>query len=46
MIRTTKNNNQINKDHIWFKNKMSIDEIQRQINSTKNSRPKISQLKK
>jgi hypothetical protein len=41
-IRTTKNNNKKNKDHIWYKNKMSIDEIQRQINSIKDSRPNTS----
>jgi hypothetical protein len=34
-IRTTTNNNQNNKDHIWYKNKMSRDEIKRQINSIK-----------
>jgi len=41
-IRTTINNNKKNKDHIWYKNKMSIDEIQRQINSIKDSRPNTS----
>ena len=34
-IRTTTNNNQNNMDHIWYKNKMSRDEIKRQINSIK-----------
>jgi hypothetical protein len=28
------------KDHIWYKNKMSKDEIRRQINSIKDSRQK------
>jgi hypothetical protein len=42
MIWTTKNNNQKNKDHILYKNKMSMDEIQRQLNSIKDSRPKTS----
>jgi hypothetical protein len=32
-IRTTRNNNKKNKDHIWYKNKMSSDDIQKQINS-------------
>jgi len=41
-MRTTINNNQKNEDHIWYKNKMSIDEIQRQINSIKDSRPNTS----
>jgi len=34
-IRTTTNNNKKNDDHIWYKNKMLRDEIQRQINSIK-----------
>jgi hypothetical protein len=42
MIWTTKNNNQKNKDHILYKNKMSMNEIQRQLNSIKDSRPKTS----
>ena len=42
MIWTTKNNNQKNKDHILYKNKISMDEIQRQLNSIKDSRPKTS----
>jgi hypothetical protein len=42
MIWTTKNNTQKNKDHILYKNKMSMDEIQRQLNSIKDSRPKTS----
>ena len=47
MIRTTTNNNQKNKDHVWYKNKMSRNEIQRQINLIKNSNIKnTSQLKK
>jgi hypothetical protein len=29
-------------DYIWYKNKMSKDEIQRQINSIKDSTPKTS----
>jgi len=41
-IRTTKNNNQKNEDHIWFKNKMSIDEVQRWINSINDLRQKTS----
>ena len=41
MIRTTKNNNKKNKNHIWYK-KISRDEIQRQINSIMDSRPKTS----
>jgi hypothetical protein len=41
MIRTTKNNNKKNKDHIWYK-KILGDEIQRQINSIMDSRPKTS----
>ena len=32
-IRTTRNNNKKNEDHIWYKNKMSSDDIQKQINS-------------
>jgi hypothetical protein len=31
-ITTAKNNNQNNKDHIWYKNKMWRNEIQRQLN--------------
>jgi hypothetical protein len=42
MIRTTKNNNQNNEDHIWYKNNMSMDEIQRQINLINDSRPETS----
>ena len=45
IIRTIKNNNQRNEDHIWYKNKMSKDKIQRQINSIMDSRPKTPQLK-
>jgi hypothetical protein len=45
IIRTIKNNNQRNEDHIWYKNKMSRDKIQRQINSIMDSRPKTPQLK-
>jgi hypothetical protein len=44
-IRTIKNHNQKNEDHIRYKNKISIDEIQRQINLIKDSRPKTLQLK-
>ena len=40
-IRTT-NNNQNNYDHILYKNKMSKNKIQKQINSIKDSRPKRS----
>jgi hypothetical protein len=39
-IRTTKNNNQKNENYIWYKNKMSRCEIQRQINTIKDWRPK------
>jgi hypothetical protein len=39
IIWTTKNNNQKNEDHILYKNKMLRDEIQRQLNSIKDSRP-------
>jgi hypothetical protein len=42
-IRTTKKKN---KDHIWYKNKMSKDEIRRQINSIKDSRQKNNIIKK
>jgi hypothetical protein len=45
MIKTTKNNNQKSEDYIWYKNKMSRDAIQRQINSIKDSRSNTSQLK-
>ena len=45
MIRTNKNNNQKNENHIWYKNRMSNDEIQRQINSINDSRLNTSQLK-
>jgi hypothetical protein len=45
MIRTTTNNNKKNEDHIWYKNKMLRDEIQKQINLIKDSRPNTSQLK-
>jgi hypothetical protein len=45
MIRTTKNNNQKNENHIWYKNRISRNEIQRQINSIKDSRLNTSQLK-
>jgi hypothetical protein len=38
----TKNNNPNNDDHILYKNKMSKNEIQKQINSIKDSRPKRS----
>jgi hypothetical protein len=38
----TKNNNQNNYDHILYKNKMSKNKIQRQINSIKDSIPKRS----
>ena len=44
MIRTTKNNNQKNKDHIWYKNKMSKDKIEIKINSINDSRPNTSKL--
>jgi hypothetical protein len=39
-IRKSKNNNQTNKDHIWYKNKISRCEIQRQINTIKDWRLK------
>jgi len=41
-IITIKNNNQNNEEHIWCKNKISMDKNQRQINSIKDSRPKTS----
>jgi hypothetical protein len=43
--RTTKINNQKNENHILYKNKMSRDNIQRQINLINDSRPNASQLK-
>ena len=39
---TAKNSNKKNEDHIWYTYKISSDEIQRQINSIKDSRPKTS----
>ena len=39
-IRTSKNNNKKNNNHIWYKNKISKDEIQRKINSIKDLRQK------
>jgi hypothetical protein len=45
IIRTIKNNNQRNKDYIWYKNKMSRDKIQRQIKSIIDLRSKTPQLK-
>jgi hypothetical protein len=41
-IRTTKNSNQKNEHHIWYKNKMSRDKIHKQINSIKDSRKKTT----
>jgi hypothetical protein len=41
-IRTTRNNNKKNKDHIWFKNKMSSDDIQKQINSINDLKKNIT----
>ena len=37
---------QKNEDHIWSKNKMLRDKIERKINSIKDLRPNTSQLKK
>jgi len=34
-IRTIKNNNKKNKNHLWYKNKISRNEIQRQNNLIK-----------
>lgn len=44
-LENDKNNNLKKNDHIWYKNKMLMDEIQRQISSIKDSRLNTSQLK-
>jgi hypothetical protein len=38
IIRITKNNNDKNENHIWYKNKISRDKIQRKFNSIKDLR--------
>jgi hypothetical protein len=40
--RTTKNNNQKNEDHIRYKNQLSMDEIEGQINSINDTRSNTS----